>query len=216
MWLGEALLAPLRPEKLAGLGALNASTFDAATLDATTGAERFWLEMRVLDNWRAVGPWRKQDKAYRPASLADQIDNFVALGNWRVETRLLGPQGKASAAAPAAAEPAAAPHPKSKPSAVSARFESEAAPCTLHVALAGKLPVADAAWRDRAAREIAAAGIGGRALVCVAPVAGPLQVLRARNSWLVLWPADRAELPPPPAREPAAAAEKRLPFAWEP
>jgi hypothetical protein len=183
MWLGEALLAPLRPEKLANLGTLDPATLDAATLDASAGAERFWLEMRVLDSWRAVGPWRKQDKAYRPASLADQIDNFVALGNWRVETHLLGPDAAASAL-----PPAASPRLKTKPAAHSPSFESEAAPCTLHVALAGKLPVADADWRQRAAQEIAAAGIGGRALVCVAPVAGPLRVLRARNSWLVLWP----------------------------
>jgi hypothetical protein len=172
VWLGELLLAPLRPEKLS-----RDTPVGASTLDATSGAEQFWLEMRVLDGWRAVGPWRKQEKAYRPASLADQIDNFVALGNWRVT------------------------------------LEQQAAPCTLHVALAGQMSVADLAWRERAAREVTSAGIDGRALVCVAPTSGALQVLRARRSWLVLWPADRAALP---AETQPAATPKREPFAWEP
>jgi hypothetical protein len=161
VWLGEALLAPLRPEKPATF-TTRVPGMVGDGLDAATGAERFWLEAQLPDHWHAYGPWRTENKVFRPATLGDQIDNFLALGVWRTSDALVG----------------------------------EASACTLQVALAGTLPVADAAWSERAVREVGAAGIHGRALVCIAPSPGALQVWPARRSWLVLWPGDAKELPP--------------------
>lgn len=70
---------------------------------------------------------------------------------------------------------------------------TEAAACTLQVAVAGKHD--DAAWNARLAAWLAPQlPTAGRALVCVAPTGGAPQVWRGRRSWLVLWP----EAAPPP------------------
>jgi hypothetical protein len=85
--------------------------------------------------------------------------------------------------------------------------------CTLQVALAGSLGVADDVWLERLGRELATlTPPAGPVLICVAPAAGPPVVYRARRSWLVLWPESQSTLPAAPllpGRSPLGDTEPR-------